>query len=291
MRTMPSLGALSAFVASILFVPPPASALYLKNNVALWPDGMVPVCWDSDSNPEGADEKAIRDGVENQWARAANVSFTGWGRCPARTAADMPDGPPIVFLTRTLADSGLPDCRGSSAGCAYLGTNGNRPTGVYIPPNAKFICDMAPGGYTRTQCIVWEAVHEFGHVLGFAHEHDRFDNPPCFWDQFWPHNRGGGTALTQWDGASVMHYCSAGAGTNQGRLSHRDVAGLQTVYGLKPDGSFVARGGRCLDVHNTDLQAGNPVQLWHCWGGTNQRWEYDAVERNAALRDEPFPLP
>jgi len=85
--------------------------------------------------------------------------------------------------------------------------------------------------------------------------------------------QGGGVSLTTYDGASVMNYCASNGNAN-GQLSWKDVAGLQEVYGLKPRGSMVGPGGRCVDVDNSNLGDGSAVQLWDCWDGPNQRWAW-----------------
>ena len=266
--------------ATVLATADRASASYKHNVVTLWEHGVVPVCFSTSLNHEGGDFKRIRDAVQNTWGRAANITFTGWGKCPAKTSAQMPDGPPVVFVTMTFADAVfLPGKCSSFAGCALPGVQPHRrPTPVYIPPNVLLCNTGEPGGFTREECVAWTAVHEFGHVLGLAEEVDRGDFPGCKpWDIGWPHNRGGGTELTPYDRSSTMNYCSDGAGTNKGRLTHRDVAGIQMMYGMKPDGTFVATGGRCMDIDNVDVKPGSIVQLWECLGGLNQRWNYGAV--------------
>ena len=40
---------------------------------------------------------------------------------------------------------------------------------------------------------------------------------------------------------------------------------------------MVGPGGRCADVDNVAVQNGSRVQLWHCWGGQNQRWSWDVA--------------
>jgi len=40
-----------------------ASALFVQQNVNLWPDGIVPVCWAHDGDPQGADALGIREEI------------------------------------------------------------------------------------------------------------------------------------------------------------------------------------------------------------------------------------
>jgi hypothetical protein len=144
-------------------------------------------------------------------------------------------------------------------------------------------------GGSSENCAVWYAVHEFGHALGVLHEHARPDFSECWKSRldkfswfFQDKRSGGGVAVTAYDGDSVMNYCSDGAGTNRGALSTNDILGLQLVYGRKPRGSIVGRGGRCLDVPGSAVLAGNQTILWECHGNTNQRWHF--VPEDGTLR-------
>ena len=39
------------------------------------------------------------------------------------------------------------------------------------------------------------------------------------------------------------------------------------------------QSGRCVDVPNGSTTNGTQVQLWDCWGGTNQRWTYTSSKQ------------
>lgn len=95
----------------------------------------------------------------------------------------------------------------------------------------------------RDSCVHANAVHEFGHVLGFDHEHNRDANgQPCPGGRVYP-DVGNFTVKGDWglgeeDLESVMSYCNSWSGT----LSDGDIAGLRAVYG--GDAAHIDHGSR-----------------------------------------------
>ncbi len=69
--------------------------------------------------------------------------------------------------------------------------------------------------------------HELGHVLGFRHEHIRPDAPTGCPDE----ELFGVVDLTDYDPNSVMHYLCGGLGEAQLKLTPKDKAGSQKLYG------------------------------------------------------------
>jgi hypothetical protein len=103
----------------------------------------------------------------------------------------------------------------------------------------------------RQDCITRIAVHEFGHALGFDHEHNRRDSPSSckYRDEF----LSGDLSVGSWDLHSVMNYCNP-VWDNGGKLSLTDIAGVRRFYGPPPrplaagrivGATSTTRGGLC----------------------------------------------
>ncbi|WP_375772477.1 hypothetical protein NR798_16835 [Archangium gephyra] len=172
-----------------------------------WPRGQVPVCWDAETlaRPDFATRSVqVRRLANNSWPTVANVEFTGWGACPANTAAMV-----VVRLQDSLsANTDGIGYSSTSARIMTLGVNRSDFDGGLVP-------------------------HEFGHVLGFAHEMARSDFPddtsgPCA-----EGNVSGDILQTPPDRQSIMasDYCQTNVS-----LSGWDVLGSQNAYGRRAQG-------------------------------------------------------
>ena len=79
----------------------------------------------------------------------------------------------------------------------------------------------------RKNCIKSIAIHEFGHALGIAHEHNREDTPNSCNDA--PQGTNGDVTVGEWDLSSVMNYCNPDL-INMIELSDGDIDTINAAY-------------------------------------------------------------
>ncbi len=194
----------------------------LAHQNTLWPGGEIPVCWEAEGAPaEFATERQwVEEAVESSWDAVSNVNFTGWAQCPAGEF----DGVRILVAeTWPRVEAFGVDLKGLEDGIK-LAFDFSGALAADFP----HCIDTADNPRAREFCIRAIAVHEFGHVLGFRHEHERTDTPTaCTADGA---RTGVPTVVTAYDQNSIMNYCALNW-NNNGTLSLGDVRGVQSLYG------------------------------------------------------------
>jgi hypothetical protein len=193
----------------------------------IWNSHRISVCWEYPYDWYKTQREWVKEAVTSTWDANSDVTFVDWTQCPD---FDRPDPYRGIRLTIT---PGQPKTR-------QLGE-----PGIGYRSNVQLNIDFAswsPGCSDPSRlegCVKTAAVHEFGHMLAFAHEQYRTDTPQACIDQGAKDKdddpgRGEGdpgfVAFGPWDLNSVMNYCNPAWG-GDGKLSSIDIDMAQKYYG------------------------------------------------------------
>jgi hypothetical protein len=197
----------------------------------VWPSSNIPVCVYAHGGTYNTEQTWIREALADSWEAVSAVRFTGWGACQ--------DSDPVVKLRLFQGDSNskthgfaMPVGIGLGIDTKLVGTNlDGGPQNVSVSnwrDAAGNPVTCAPG-FSREACVKSTAIHEFGHVLGYAHEQNRSDRPSSCTDA--PSGADGTVAPGLWDLFSVINYCNP-VRNGAGRLSPRDIIGHKSRYAM-----------------------------------------------------------
>lgn len=195
-----------------------------------WQNTKIPVSWENPSPANEQERKWVETAIAETWQKNSSVIFTGWGQATPEAKGirikieDSSSGPHTEGLGKQLD--------GKKNGMTLNFTFNN------WSPMMK---------QRRKDYIVAIAVHEFGHALGLAHEHNRKD---CIFCDKEKQGTDGDVYVTTCDSSSVMNYCNPNY-NNWGKLSAGDKKAIRILYASATTNNAPTVANNQIDIAHT----------------------------------------
>ncbi len=192
-------------VATISYAQDNAFALQSSK----WDTNTIEVTWINPTEADVQERAWVKEVITSSWQLVADIRFTNWGKTTSSSRGIRirisDETPRVTKLGKRLDEEGE---------MMVLNFTFNKWS-----PEMKG---------RRKDYIIATAVHEFGHALGFVHQHNSKECNVCEMEQQ------GTTAdyFIPCDMNSVMNYCNPEY-AGWGKLSHGDIVAVTTLYGKR----------------------------------------------------------
>lgn len=206
----------------------------------LWKSLDIPVCWENPQAVSESDRQEVQAVVNETWSSAAPFNFSGWGKCTAASRG-----------IRIFSEDSGPHVKG--LGNLLDGTVNGMVLNFDFKNWSPSCSSSEP---QRLFCVRAIAVHEFGHAIGIAHEHNREDTPDTCTDS--PQGTNGDITVGAWDADSVMNYCN----TYTDELSSGDIETARTAYNGLINPSVQTKPAKPRSVKVSQTRSGKVKIEW-----------------------------
>ncbi|MDJ0367325.1 M12 family metallopeptidase [Hymenobacter sp. H14-R3] len=212
-----------------------------KNPAVIWNTNSIPVCWLNPSQSNKIEREWVQNAIKRTWESASSLEFVGWCQCQDYN----PKGSNGI---RIKIEDVPPESRiGKAADSDSVAMRLNfsfKDTPIFLPIASNYYSDVPServwpsNPKLKKLFIEAQAVHEFGHSIGFSHEQSRNDCSQKDCINFEKMNPSDSTlTVVPCNARSVMNYCND-IYLNEGYLSSLDIIKLQEFY-PKPNNNQV----------------------------------------------------